>query len=205
LTLGDLYFEGKKDVPRDSVEAIVWYRKAAEATYPSENELFFGVSSAEKLAAIFSQDTGALRNDAEAVKWYFRAADWGSVKSQRYLGYHQRSAYWFRRAAAQGDAASQFELGRMFASGVGAIQDYGQAYMWLNLAASPESHMSDSSGEFGALGGEAEAAKLRDAVARVMTADQIAVAQALTRRWDITHEHPVPVFEVDGPCLAGAR
>jgi len=202
--LGELYSEGKKDVARDYAEAIIWYRKAAEATYSSGVELDAGIKSAEKLAAIFSEDTGALRNDAEAVKWYARAADWGSVKSQRHLGYLYKSASRFRQAAAQGDAASQFELGRMFTSGVGVIQDYTQAYLWLNLAASTESHIWDSSGGFAALGGEAEAAKLRDAVARLMTADQIAEAQALARRWTITIERPLPwTFKLDGPCLAG--
>jgi TPR repeat protein len=185
------------------VEAIIWYRKAAEATYSSGSELHTGIWSAEKLAAIFSEDTGALRNDAEAAKWYLRAAEWGSIKSQRHLGYYYKSADWFRRAAAQGDAASQLELGRMFVSGVGVIQDYTQAYLWLNLAAGGD-HMWDDSGDFAALGGEAEAAKLRDTVARVMTADRIAEAQALARRWTLAHEEPLPwTFKLDGPCLAG--
>jgi hypothetical protein len=68
----------------------------------------------------------------------------------------------------------------MFISGVGVIQDYSQAYLWLNLVASRESHMASDGGsdDFEAKGGVAEAAKLRDTVARVMTADQIAEAQA---------------------------
>ena len=41
-----------------------------------------------------------------------------------------------RLAAEQGDAAARFNLGLVYAIGVGVPQDYVQAHKWINLAAS---------------------------------------------------------------------
>ena len=43
---------------------------------------------------------------------------------------------WYRLAAEQGDAASQFNLGLKYGKGEGVPQDYVEAHKWLNLAAS---------------------------------------------------------------------
>lgn len=203
MLLGDMYSEDRKGVKRDVVEAIIWYRKAAESTYSDEFDVRnAGIHSAERLAGYFSQDSGALRNEEEANKWYTKAAEWGSVSSQRYLGTRSKSVYWLRRAAAQGDATSQLELGRTFLSGVGVTQDYVQAYLWFNLAASKSSHFWDP--DFDAAGGEIEAARQRDTLAKRMTAEQVAEAQNLSRVWDFEPEHPgPPPFTLEGPCMAG--
>jgi TPR repeat protein len=42
---------------------------------------------------------------------------------------------WSRKAAEQGEAGAQFNLGWMYTNGHGVPQDYVKAYMWLNLAA----------------------------------------------------------------------
>ncbi len=70
--------------------------------------------------------------------------------------------------AEQGDASAQDSLGTAYVKGDGVPQDYVLAHMWFNLAA--------------ALGNEA-ARESRDAVAKVMTPDQIAEAQRLARQW----------------------
>lgn len=70
--------------------------------------------------------------------------------------------------AEKGDASAQGSLGTAYAKGEGVPQDYVLAHMWFNLAA--------------ALGNEA-ARESRDAVAKVMTPDQIAEAQRLARQW----------------------
>jgi TPR repeat protein len=67
-------------------------------------------------------------------------------------------------------------LGFMYANGRGVLQDYVQAYMWSNLAAS-RSTGEDREGSVG----------LRDGVAGRMTADQLAEAQRLVREWDEAH------------------
>ncbi len=43
---------------------------------------------------------------------------------------------WYRRAAEQGYASAQFNLGLMYGNGQGVLQDYVQAHKWYNLAAS---------------------------------------------------------------------
>ena len=75
---------------------------------------------------------------------------------------------WYRKAAEQGDATAQFNLGTDYAKGQGVPQDYVLAHMWLNLAAAQ---------------GTEGAVKNRDIVAKKMTTDQLAEAQRLARDW----------------------
>ena len=42
---------------------------------------------------------------------------------------------WYRKAADQGDAAAQFNLGVMYATGQGVPQDYAEAVKWYRKAA----------------------------------------------------------------------
>jgi uncharacterized protein len=70
--------------------------------------------------------------------------------------------------AEQGDARAQTNLGLLYSGGRGVSQDYVSAYMWLDLAAA---------------GGNEEAEKSRDKMARRMTSGQIAKAQKLADEW----------------------
>ena len=45
---------------------------------------------------------------------------------------------WFRRAANQGDASAQVNLGVMYAEGQGATRDPVMAYFWFTLVADHE-------------------------------------------------------------------
>ena len=76
-------------------------------------------------------------------------------------------AQW-QAAADDGDRRAMLALGRLYAQGVGAPQDYVEAHKWFNLAASR---------------GEAAAVGERDALAAKMTAQQVQAAQALARSW----------------------
>jgi TPR repeat protein len=60
---------------------------------------------------MYDNGQGVPQDDAEAVRWY-------------------------RKAAGQGDPSAQYNLGLMYAAGQGVPQDYVEAHMWLNLAAS---------------------------------------------------------------------
>jgi TPR repeat protein len=68
---------------------------------------------------------------------------------------------WFRKAAEQGVAEAQFNLGVMCASGQGIQPNHVESYMWFTLAFKQ---------------GYAEAAANRAALARAMRPDQIAEA-----------------------------
>ena len=74
----------------------------------------------------------------------------------------------WRAAADTGDRRAMLALGRLYAQGLGAPQDYVEAHKWFNLAASR---------------GEATAVGERDALATKMTPQQVAAAQELARSW----------------------
>ncbi len=48
---------------------------------------------------------------------------------------YAKAVYWFRKAAAQGDAAAQFNLGQIYYSGQGVPQNYAKAAYWYRKAA----------------------------------------------------------------------
>jgi TPR repeat protein len=78
----------------------------------------------------------------------------------------------YRRAAEGGLAAAQSRLGALYEYGEGVPQDYVLAYMWSNL---------------GAAQGNESAQSNKDAVGRLMTREQIAEAQRLSREWLEAH------------------
>ena len=78
---------------------------------------------------------------------------------------------WYGKAADQGNAEAQFDLGRMYEKGQGVPQDYLYAHMWFNLAAA------------GFSAWDKRAVNGRDALAAKMTPAQIAEAQRLAREW----------------------
>ncbi len=80
---------------------------------------------------------------------------------------------WLRKAAEQGHARAQNNLGFMYDNGQGVPQDYVQAHMWLDLAASRYPPGEDRD----------QAVENRDIVAKMMTPAQISEAQKLAREW----------------------
>ena len=103
---------------------------------------------------MYADGRGVPQDDAEAVAWY-------------------------RKAAEQGNASAQHNLGVGYAQGLGVPQDNVEAHMWLNLAASR-------------LSGEARepVVTMRDDVAARMTPADLSEAQRRAREWTATH--PVP-------------
>ncbi len=59
------------------------------------------------------------------------------------------AARWYRKAAEQGLAKAQYRLGIMYYKGQGVPQDYVQAHMWFNLAAAglPPGEYHDNAAE----------------------------------------------------------
>ncbi|MYD95039.1 MAG: hypothetical protein F4Y02_15415 [Chloroflexi bacterium] len=74
----------------------------------------------------------------------------------------------WRSAAGAGDERAMLALGRLYVQGLGAPQDFVEAHMWLNLAASR---------------GNAEAAGERNALSARMTPQQVATAQERASKW----------------------
>ena len=86
---------------------------------------------------------GVAKNDAESIKWYLKAAEQGHLTSQNQLGFK-------------------------YAQGTGVVQDYVEAYKWLNLAAAY---------------GDEKFKKDREMLVILMTREQIAEGQKLSREW----------------------
>jgi TPR repeat protein len=86
------------------------------------------------------------------------------------------AAAWYRKAADQGNALAQLNLGIMYYEGKGVPQNYVQAYLWFNLSA------ADQLGAFEKENRD-KAAKYRDIVAAKLTPAQLAEAQRLAREW----------------------
>src|SRR5947207_4351426 len=110
--------------------------------------------AAAQFALALNYDTGAgeTQDDAEAAKWYRKAAEQGYALAQFNLAvmYDQgqgvardqvEAAKWFRKAAEQGDAGAQFQMGKRcqrdgFDAPIGnAGEAKIDAFKWFNLAA----------------------------------------------------------------------
>ena len=73
--LGSIYENGK-GVPRDSQQALGWYRKAAQA----------GSSSAMyDLGVMYENGEGVVKNRQQAVDWYRKAAVRGEPHAKQSL------------------------------------------------------------------------------------------------------------------------
>ena len=109
---------------------------------------------------------------------------------------------WYRLAAAQGNAAAQFNLGLMYEEGQGVEQDYAEAVKWYRLAAEqgnaaaqfnlglmyyngrgvPEDYIEAFAWfNLAAAQGRSGGAKNRDILRKSMTPQQIDQAQARSR------------------------
>ena len=81
-----------------------------------------------------------------------------------------------RVRAEAGVAEAQNNLGVSYGTGAGVPQDYVQAHMWANLAASRRT------------GEDRETSvSLRDRIADELTPDDLSEAQRFAREWDAAH------------------
>jgi uncharacterized protein len=174
--LGLMYMRGQ-GVQRDDLEAVAWFRKAAERG-DSTGEAWLGFS-------YFVGFGGVPRDDAQAMTWYRKAAKQGSAKGEAGLGEmfmygivvahdNDQAAMWLRKAAEQGDAVAQHDLGAAYEYGRGVPKDFVLAFMWENLASTSELNVALPAGQ------------ARDQLAKQMTSAQIAEAQRLAREWKPT-------------------
>jgi len=131
--------------------------------------------------------------------------DQGEFISQDY----EEAVNWWRKAAEQGDATAQSNLGAMYANGHGVQQDYTEAAKWYLLAANQG--LAGAQAQFAcvyqlgdglpkdyvlaymwfnlaAAEGDKAAAEGREAIAKEMSQEQIAEAQRLSREWYSAHK-----------------
>ena len=166
--LATLHYNGE-GVPKDLALAAEWSRKAADQGHAVAQAF---------LAGLHYNGEGVPKDFALAAEWYRKAADQGHAVAQAFLAalhYNGEgvpkdfalAAEWYRKAADQGHAGAQRMLGLQYFQGLGVPSDYVSAYAWSNLAAAQ---------------GDELAREGRDYVQSIMTSNQIAEAQSLSRQ-----------------------
>ena len=189
--LGVLYYKGQ-GVPQNYLEAASWFRlAAAQGHAPAQTNL----------GAMYGLGLGAPQDYSEALKWYRFAAAQGHASAQLNLGSMYREGRgvpqssdeaikWYRLAAAQGNASAQFNTGLMYYLGQGVAQDSVRAQMWFNLAAAA---------------GNANGATGRDDIAKLLSQQQIAEAQKLTRECQARNFKGCDPVPIAGRTVADAK
>lgn len=164
-----MYTEGQVTA-QDYTAAAMWYGRAASSGF---------APAAYRLGNLYEYGRGVDMDLEEAKRWYQSAAEAGNRMAMHNLAAlyaggqletqdFASAALWFERAAWLGVKDSQFNLGMLYARGLGVDQDFVQSYRWFALAA---------------LGGDADAAKARDDIARSLDADSLRRADALVESW----------------------
>lgn len=165
--LGSAYWEGR-GVPQDYVKSVGYLRKAPDfylAQY--------------LLGMAYRLGYGVMQDHVKFIEWTRKAAEWRYAPAQSDLGQayllgqgvpqdYAKAVEWYRKAAEQGYAPAQANLGRAYFTGRGVPMDFVQSYMWLNLSAAQ---------------GDSSAIKTRDSLFSIMTSQEIAEGQRLTREW----------------------
>jgi TPR repeat protein len=130
--LGYLYDNGK-GVPRDYAQAAFWYRKAAEQG-DAEAQYDLGTWYEEGLNQGVPQDevqTAFWRRKIRVWRAYINSVDFKHSEHWRYT----QAAFWYRKAAEQGNSDAQYLLGYFYLNGRGVPRDYTQAVLWYRKAA----------------------------------------------------------------------
>jgi TPR repeat protein len=136
VELGLRYQDGE-GVTKDLVEAVKWYRKAAEQKY-ARGQNALGLS--------YYEGEGVAKDQVEAATWYRKAAEQGYAKAEYNLGIahytgegvekdYVEAATWLRKAAEQNYGAAQYSLGVCYAKGEGVVKDQVEAVKWYRKAA----------------------------------------------------------------------
>ena len=172
-----LWINGRRATKRQKVEAMTWYRRAAEA----------GCRDAQAaLGSIFIDETSPFYDVAAGFRWMIRAAKQGHRGVQYFLGVEfatgemveadpKKALYWYRKAAAGGDAEAQYNIGMMYWGGEGVRKNAAAARQWIRKAA--------KNGEYAAIRLLASAYKTGELGFRV-NSTQAKYWQARQRRFD---------------------
>jgi TPR repeat protein len=170
-TLGVMYMNGY-GVGRDYAQALKWTKSAA-LTGLGE--------AAQNLGYLYDMGLGIVRDHQEAKRWYCVAAEQGVPAAQNTVAYYLaaadgahdygKAAEWYAKAAAQGLPAAQLNLGILYTRGLGVPLDYIEAFAWLSAAKA---------------GGSKDAVKELNSLRRIMTSQQIKVAEMRVAAGDVT-------------------
>lgn len=106
-----------------------------------------------RLAIMYQNGLGVVRNELLAVKWMIAAANQDLPYAQHGLGFMymegdcvmkngEKAVAWFSKAAEQGMAGSQTTLAMMYETGNGVEQDMEKAKVWYKKAGFADDEMN---------------------------------------------------------------
>jgi len=140
-------FEKGVGTQRDAVEALRWYRKAAESGDGMTAQNGLGMYN---VGSVYENGKGTSQDYQEALNWYRRAAAVGDCRSMSKIGWfylnglgvtqdYAAAMNWYRKAAERvtdlGDAVAFNQIGWMYESGLGVVPNYAEAMVWYRKAA----------------------------------------------------------------------
>ena len=205
--LGVSYGNGE-GVPQDYAQAALWFCKAAEQGH-AHAQYNLGAWYEE------GEDQGVPQDDTQAAFWRRTIRAWRAWinSADPYNWRDAQAAFWYRKAAEQGDADAQDALGDLYDKGQGVPQDYAQAALWYRKAA--EQGLAEAQLGLGTLygGGRSgpqdfvesyfwfnlaiagkldasdmeRAVKLRDDTASILTPDEQSRVLERVRKWFEAH------------------
>jgi TPR repeat protein len=135
--LARAFYFGGLGVAKDEVEAVKWFRKAAE-----ENNAW----AQHTLGVCYANGQGVAKNVVEAVKWFRKAAEQNNAWAQVNLGVCYSNGQgvakddvealkWLRKAAEQNCGEAQIKLALYYLLGYGVAKDDAEPVKWYRKAA----------------------------------------------------------------------
>ena len=136
------------------------------------------------IGKMYAEGRGVEQDLAEAKDWFEKASAQNQPDGLYNLGLMYASGEgvpqdfaeavkWYRMAADRGQSDAQNSLGLRYKKGEGVAQDYVQAYKWFALSIDHATRPAE----------KAMAIANRDAIARLMSSEQIAEAENQVRAW----------------------
>jgi TPR repeat protein len=135
--------------------------------------------AAYQLGFLYDTGDGVPQDEKEALRWYLMGAQKGHSKAQFNLAVMleegrgqvtdlRKAFFWYEKAAQQGESNAQYNLALFCTWGKGCEVDLVLAHMWFTLAARK---------------GNSDAIHKRDAVAKQLKAEQLALSQQWVAQW----------------------
>lgn len=169
--IGERYLAGN-GVTANTQEAIKWFERAMAKG---------SAAAAFRLGMAYEKGQGVQRDRGRARTNYATAAESGHLKAMHNLAVmivedsgpggkpdYTNAIPWFRRAADRGLRDSQYNLGVLYARGLGVQANLAESYRWFSLAANQ---------------GDTDAAKKRDDVAKRLDQQTLVAAQLAVQTW----------------------
>lgn len=136
--------------------------------------------------ALLQDPSRGAEGAANAVRWLQMAAENGNTEAMIVLGRLSRtgvgilqnfsqSAKWTQTAAVRGNPEGMLELGRLYRDGIGFEKNLVRAYVWFNRASAARN---------------LDAVRERDAIARILTPEELRDAQAQSSAPDSDNGKP---------------